>query len=76
MAAKIRIRAERRGGELLREMAAKGKRLGRGGDQKSKPHDGSLKPPTLKELGVTPKEAETWQARWLRFPIWNRRERP
>jgi hypothetical protein len=42
------------------EMGRNGKREKQGGDKKSKAHEGVLIP-TLKDLGVSPKEAENWQ---------------
>jgi hypothetical protein len=54
-AAVLRIEAQARAGELLREMAARGEREGRGGDR-AKSHDA-----TLPDLGVTKSESSRWQ---------------
>ena len=51
--------AERRAGEILKDMAKAGKREGRGGDRKSKGTEGSLK--TLQYLSVTRHESKRWQ---------------
>jgi hypothetical protein len=62
----IRIRAERRCGELLKEMGEKGERNRRGGNhgnqhQKlAKSHDVIL-PPTLSDLGISPNESSKYQ---------------
>lgn len=58
-AIEIRLRAERRAGELLAQMARRGERAGRGGDQKSKSPQGTLI--TLEKLGVSRKESSRWQ---------------
>src|SRR6516225_3271254 len=50
-ATEIRLRAERRSGELLREMAERGEREVKGGDRKSKSRDTTLiSPPKLSDL--------------------------
>jgi len=46
--AEIRLRAERKAGEVLILMEVKGERRGQGGDQKSKTHD---EPLILADLG-------------------------
>jgi hypothetical protein len=56
-AAEISLRAERRAGELLADMAANGQRVG---------HDGACKSNRaervdLKSLGVTPDQSSKWQ---------------
>ena len=59
-ATEIRIRAERRAGELLREMADRGERDvgGRGAlGSREKPNS----PPTLADLGVTKTQSSRWQ---------------
>src|SRR5262249_41042497 len=61
-AAQIRIRAERRVGQLLTDMADRGQRETQGGDRKSKFCDGTLIP-SLKDLGIT----KTQAARWLKL---------
>ncbi len=54
-----RIRAERRAGEMLRQMAEQGARDdGNGGDRKSGFHDGTVK---LADIGVQKKESHRWQ---------------
>jgi len=57
--AECKLRAERRGGEILRETEKhKGGRPG-----KNRFHDGtSLNPETLDDLGVTKKQSHRWQA--------------
>lgn len=73
-AAEIRIRAERKAGELLREMKETGKRaapkdgastrIARG--DKSSPVNSAVMPkpipPSLKDLGITPDQSSKWQA--------------
>jgi hypothetical protein len=54
-AAVLRIEAQARAGELLREMAERGERERRGGDR-AKSHDA-----TLPDLGVTKSESSRWQ---------------
>lgn len=62
-ATEIKVRAERRTGELLRKTAETGQRdKGRGGDRKSASScDDSDKPPNLKALGITRDQSSTWQ---------------
>jgi len=64
--AQIRIRAERRAGELLREMKETEKRSGKhsrgGGDQSTPRELRSSTSPTLEELGVTKKLSAEAQA--------------
>lgn len=61
-AAEIKIRAERKAGELLREMAANGQRDGRGGDKKSNSHHGSLiSRECLESLGINYNQSSRWQ---------------
>jgi hypothetical protein len=61
LATEIRIRAERRAGDMLREMGENGQRKGKGQPPKETGHDGPLIP-SLKNLGVSPKQSKTWQA--------------
>ena len=58
LAAEIKIRAERRAGELLKDMAESGERQTAGGDRNSKSQPVSLK---LSDLGVTPMQSHRWQ---------------
>jgi N6-adenosine-specific RNA methylase IME4 len=53
-AAQLKLRAERRLGELIPEHVA------HGGDRRSSSHRGSLK--TLAELGINPNQSSRWQA--------------
>ena len=61
-AAEVKLRAERRGGELLKDMKAQGTRAMQGGDRKSKYSDDTLMDaPTLDDLGITRAESSRWQ---------------
>ena len=69
MAAEIRLRAERRAGELLKEMEETGQRSA-GADKSAGPgrgkkpvvaNDRFSKPPTLPELGITRDQSSKWQ---------------
>lgn len=53
-AAEIKLRAERRAGELLQEI----QRERRGGDRRSKSHGGTLK---LSDLGINKNQSSRWQ---------------
>jgi N6-adenosine-specific RNA methylase IME4 len=57
-ATEIRLRAERKAGELLRSMAETGERAPQGGDRKSKLRGAILK---LADLGVTATQSSRWQ---------------
>jgi N6-adenosine-specific RNA methylase IME4 len=58
----IRLRAERRAGELLRNMNKRGERERKGGNRKSKSRDATLiKPPTLADLGISKTQSSQWQ---------------
>lgn len=54
----VSLAAQRRAGELLRQMADEGAREVRGGDRKSKFRSGTLK---LDDLGVSKKQSQKWQ---------------
>jgi N6-adenosine-specific RNA methylase IME4/ribosomal protein L12E/L44/L45/RPP1/RPP2 len=54
----IRLRAERRAGEILMRMAEDGERFAQGGDREAKSQEGILR---LSDLGVTPKQSSMWQ---------------
>jgi hypothetical protein len=57
----IRMRAERRVGELLREMAKTGAReLGQGGNRRSRSLQGIVKP-TLAQFGISGNQSSRWQ---------------
>jgi N6-adenosine-specific RNA methylase IME4 len=58
MATDIRLRAERKAGELLRLMAENGERETRGGDRRAKSQDETLR---LGDLGVTKTQSSRWQ---------------
>jgi hypothetical protein len=61
-AMKIRLHAERRAGELLKEAAANGQRDGgKGGDRKSRSSATTVKPAKLKDLGITKDQSSKWQ---------------
>jgi hypothetical protein len=65
-AAQIRIRAERRAGELLQEMKKRGERdPGNGGDRKSPSTATTViqsnKPSTLQDIGITRDQSSQWQ---------------
>lgn len=62
-AAEIKLRAERRAGEMLKEGAEKGSRdQGKGGNRKSQSHDVTVKPATLDEIGISKMQSSRWQA--------------
>ena len=57
-AAEIKLRAERRAGEMLIEMTASGKRQTGHGDQKSGSHAVT---PKLSDFGITKMQSSRWQ---------------
>jgi hypothetical protein len=60
-ATEIHLRAERRAGQLLRDMAARGERVRRGGDRRSKSSRHEFDRPTLGRLGISPDQSSVWQ---------------
>jgi hypothetical protein len=56
----IRLRAERKAGQLLAASKESGERKGQGGDQKSK-STGTILKSSLKSLGITPDQSASWQ---------------
>jgi N6-adenosine-specific RNA methylase IME4 len=57
-AAEIRLRAERKAGQILRQMAERGERAGRGGDDN---HRAMLQTATLPDLGIERTQSHRWQ---------------
>lgn len=61
-AAEVKLRAERRGGEILADLKENGGRARHGGDRKSRYRDDTLiDVPTLDDLGLSKGEAARWQ---------------
>lgn len=67
-ATEIKVRAERRAGEMLTQMAERGERARQGDGPKFDPANSSIeelvteKPKTLAELGVSKRESHRWQS--------------
>lgn len=61
LAAEIRIRAERRAGDLLREMKLNGARHTGHGNQRAESNDPTPKTSTLAALGITKDQSSQWQ---------------
>lgn len=60
--AEIKLRAERRAGDLLKQMAESGERAtAERGRPKKATHDAALSPPSLSDLGIEPDQAARWQ---------------
>ena len=57
----LRLRAERRAGELLREMAEKGERATPGDNQHGGSRPAQPPAPTLDDLGITKTQSSRWQ---------------
>jgi len=55
LCAEIKLRAERKGGQMLGEMGVKA-----GNPQLS--HDVTISPPKLSEMGISRKQSSRWQA--------------
>ena len=57
----IKIRAERKCGQMLKETAKTGERATRGREKKQNCHDVSLIKPKLADIGIEWKQSERWQ---------------
>lgn len=57
-ATEIKVRAERRAGEMLAEMATNGQRARQGGDRRGESKSDAA---TLKDLGVSRDQSSRWQ---------------
>lgn len=56
-ASRVRVRAERKLGEILKRMAENGERAGQGGDRRSDDAESKLRGATLKDLQIQPDRA-------------------
>lgn len=61
MIAEIKLRAERRAGELIREGQEKGEIQGKGRPEKIS-HDVTFSPVHLEDVGITPMQSSRWQS--------------
>jgi len=57
----VRIRAAKRAGEMLAEMAKNGQRQKPGDNQYAGGRSARLSPPTLSDLGITKNQSSDWQ---------------
>jgi hypothetical protein len=57
----LRMRGERKAGEMLRDLAKTGERARRGGDRRIKVDDATLKPRTLEDLGIKKHQSVRYQ---------------
>jgi hypothetical protein len=60
-ACSVRVRAERRTGELLKEAQKAGQRAKTGKPKKISLRSEVIKPPTLKDIGISTKQSSQWQ---------------
>jgi len=60
-AAEVRLRAERRAGELLKEQAANGQRATAGTNQHDRSSQDASTSPTLADLKISPTQSSRWQ---------------
>lgn len=61
IATDIKIRAERKAGQLLAEMKINGERVAQGGDKKSKSQPTTSIIPTLESFGISRDQSSRWQ---------------
>jgi hypothetical protein len=60
-ATEIKVRAERRTGELLKVTAERGERAGRGHPLKTSSNGDVSPAPTLRDLGISENQSSQWQ---------------